>query len=92
MANDIEEFRERLASLGARIDAKVEEFRKQGILHGRAREASAELQIEHARLSQAARDHVTVGGAVADELKIDAEILKHTFDRWIAKIDRESEA
>lgn len=83
---------EGLTALGARIDAKVEEFHKQGVLHGAARQEAAEFQIQHARVSKAALGrHFTVAGAISDELAIDAEILKHTFDRWVAQIDRASE-
>jgi hypothetical protein len=92
MANDIDQFREELAELGARIDAKIEEFHKQGVLHGAARQQAAELQIQHARASRAASAaHVTVAGAISDELATDAEILRHTFERWVAQIDRASE-
>ncbi len=91
MANDIEQFRKHLADLGARIDAKIEEFAKQGVLHGAARQEAAELQIQHARVSTAASGHVSVGTAIADELATDAEILKHSFDRWVAQIDKDSE-
>jgi hypothetical protein len=92
MSRDIDQFRRRLAELGARIDAKVEEFRRQGVLHGAARQEAAEFQIRHARISKSAtRRHFTVAGAISDELATDAEILKHTFDRWVAQIDRASE-
>ncbi len=92
MSNDIEQFRKELADLGARISAKINEFHKQGVLHGAARQEAAELQMQHARVSTAvAGEHVSVGGAIADELKTDAEILKHTFDRWVAQIDKSSE-
>jgi hypothetical protein len=92
MSSDIEQFRKELAELGARIDAKVEEFVKQGVLRGAARQEAAELQIRHARVSKAASgNHFTVAGAISDELATDTEILKHTFDRWVAHIDRASE-
>jgi hypothetical protein len=91
MANDIEQFRKHLADLGTRIDAKIEEFGKRGVLNGAARQQAAELQIRHARVARAASGHPSVGGAIAEELATDAEILKHTFDRWVAQIDKESE-
>lgn len=88
MSDDIERFRRELAELGARIDAKIKELHEQGVLHGRARQKAAELQIQHARLSRvASADHFTVGGAISDELAIDAEILRHTFERWMAHVD-----
>ena len=92
MSIDIDQFRRELAALGTRLDAKLTEFRKQGVLHGAARQKAAELQIEHARISrEAASDHLTVIGAITDELATDRKILNHTFDRWVAQIDRESE-
>jgi hypothetical protein len=92
MSSDIEQFRKQLAELGAQIDAKVEELHKQGVLHGAAREEAAELQIQHARVSKAASgEHFTVAGAISDELATDAQILRHSFDRWVAHIDGASE-
>jgi hypothetical protein len=92
MPSDIEQFRRELAALGERIDAKVEELRKQGVLHGAARQEAAELRIRRARVSKAAaKNHATVARAISEELAIDVEILRHTFDRWIAQIDRASE-
>jgi hypothetical protein len=87
-----EEFRRRLIELGERINAKIAELRQQGVLHGAARQKAAELQIQHARvLSSVNKHHRGVGGAIAEELATDVEILNHTFDRWVAQIDRESE-
>jgi hypothetical protein len=87
------EFRRKLTELGERIDAKIAELRQQGVLHGAARQKAAELQIQHARVLKSVNEHYhCVGGALADELATDAEILNHTFDRWVAQIDRESEA
>lgn len=92
MPDDIDRFRRELAELGARIDAKVKEFHEQGVLHGAARQEAAELKIAHARVSRAASaHHFTVAGAISDELATDAEILRHTFERWVAQIDRASE-
>jgi hypothetical protein len=91
MSVGIEEFRQELTQLGARIDAKVQELRAQGVLHGEARQQAAELQMQHARVLKSASAHRGVGGVLAAELASDAEILKHSFDRWIAQIDRESE-
>ena len=91
MSVGIEEFRQKLTELGARIDAKVAELRAQGVLHGEARQRAAELQIQHARVVKSANEHRGVGGVIADELHTDTEILKHSFDRWVAQIDREAE-
>jgi len=89
MSRDIEQFRKELAKFGMRLEAKIANFREQGVLHGAAREKAAELQIEHAPISRAADgDRFTVAGKIADELATDTEILNHTFDRWV---DRESE-
>jgi hypothetical protein len=92
MSVDEEEFRRRLIELGKRIDAKIGEFRQQGVLHGAARQKAAELQIQHAHLLKSVNEsHRGVRGVIAEELATDAEILNHTFDRWVAQIDRESE-
>jgi hypothetical protein len=93
MSKEVERIRKKLKDLGERIDAKIEEFRKQGVLHGAARQAAAELQIQHARVSKLAQgERIGVGGAIVEELATDTEILNHSFDRWVAQIDRESEA
>jgi hypothetical protein len=91
MSDDIAEFRQRLADLGKRIDAKVEEFRFQGVLHGTARQEAAEFQIEHSRVSKRIGEHASVAGVIADEVTTDVEILKHSFERWIARVDKGSE-
>jgi len=92
MSRDVDKFRQDLAELGTRLDAKVAEFRAQGVLHGAAREQAADLRIEHARIARAAAsDRGTVAGAISDELATDTEILNSSFDRWVAEIDRQSE-
>ncbi len=92
MSVDIEEIRRRLAELGSRIDAKVRELREQGVLHGEARQRAAELQIEHARiLKSATQQPHGLRGVLAAELGTDVEILNHSFDRWVAHVDGESE-
>jgi hypothetical protein len=61
-------------------------------LHGAARQQAVELQIQHARVAKAAsNDQFSVAGAIAAELATDTEILKHSFDRWVAHIDKGSE-
>ena len=92
MSDDIAEIRKSLADLGKRIDAKVEEFRTQGVSHGAARQEAAEFQIEHSRVSKKMEGgDASVGSVVADEIATDAEILKHSFERWIARVDKISE-
>jgi hypothetical protein len=92
MSNDLDQFRKQLAELGARINGKIDEFHKQGVLHGAERQEAAEFQIEYDRISKnAVGDHTKIEGAIADEFASDAEILKHSFDRWIARIDKSSE-
>ncbi|HEX6001241.1 MAG TPA: hypothetical protein VFZ16_17880 [Hyphomicrobiaceae bacterium] len=92
MANDIDQFRTKIADLGARIEASINELHKQGVLHGAEREKAADLKIEHARIAKAAASgHLTVAGAIRDELANDAELLRHAFARWVAKVDRRSE-
>jgi hypothetical protein len=92
MSVAIAEIRQRLVQLGARIDAKVRELSEQGVLHGEARKKAVELQIEHARVLKAANAHPPgVRGVIAAELATDAEILSHSFERWVAQIDEESE-
>ena len=89
MSTDIEQVRLHLQDLGRRINLKVEELHKQGVLHGPARQAAAEFQIRHASAIQRAADHTET---LADELAADAEILKHSFERWVASVDRRSES
>ena len=92
MSRDIDTLRKDLAELGTRLEAKITELREQGVLHGAARQKAAELQIEHALISRAAASgHLTVTGAITEELATDTRILNHTVDRWVARIDRESE-
>jgi hypothetical protein len=91
MSADIDEIRGELTSLGVRIDAKIADLHKQGVLHGAARQEAADFQIQHAKMARRANDHPTVVDAVKDEIATDAEILKHSFERWIAHIDKESE-
>jgi hypothetical protein len=66
-------------------------MQKQGVLHGAARQEAAELQIQHAHLARRMVDHPTVVDAIKEEIATDTEILKHSFDRWIARIDKKSE-
>ena len=91
MSDDIAEFRQRLAELGGRIDAKVEELRTQGVLHGAARQEAAEFQIEHSRVAKKVGEHIGLAGVIADEITADVEILKHSFERSIARVDKGSE-
>jgi hypothetical protein len=92
MSNDTDRLREELAELGTQISAKIEEFRKQGVLHGAARQEAAELQVQHARVAKAAMTEPrSVVGAISDEATTDTEILKHAFQRWIARVDKASE-
>ena len=92
MSADLEEIRNRLADLGARIEAKVQELRQQGVLHGAARQKAAELQIEHARILNAANAQPRgLRGIIATELATDTEILSHAFERWVAEVDARSE-
>jgi hypothetical protein len=92
MPQDVEQFRKELADLGTRIAAKVSEFRSQGVMHGAARQEAAEFQMQHARVSREAEaHHGTIRGAISDELANDAAILKLSFDRWVAQLDKSSE-
>jgi hypothetical protein len=91
MSDDITEFRQKLADLGKRIDAKVEEFRTQGVLHGAARQEAAEFQIEHSRVAKKVGEYTGLAGVIADEVTTEVEILKHSFERWIARVDKGSE-
>lgn len=84
--------RTELDALGARIESKLRELQQQGILHGAAREEAADLQIQHARLvSAAGAAHVSAGKLIANEISSDVEILKHSFTRWLARVDKASE-
>jgi hypothetical protein len=42
-------------------------------------------------MARRVNDHPTVVDAIKDEIATDAEILKHSFERWIAHIDKGSE-
>jgi hypothetical protein len=35
--------------------------------------------------------HPSVGEAISDELRSDVQILNHTFERWLARLDKKSE-
>ena len=91
MSDDIAEFRQSLADLGKRIDAKVEELRTQGVLHGASRQEAAEFQIEHSRVVNKIGERRSLAGVIADEVTTDVEILKHSFERWVARVDKGSE-
>ena len=92
MSKEMDQIASALADLGKRIDAKVKELGEQGILHGPAREAAANLKMQHERArAKAASGHVTAAGAVADDLTADIETLKDTFEHWMASIDADSE-
>jgi hypothetical protein len=90
MTDGPEEFCQALRQLGARIDAKVQELRAQGVLHGAARAKAIELQMQQASVLKSAEQR-GVGGVIAAEVARDAEILRLSFERWIAQIDRQSE-
>jgi hypothetical protein len=91
MPGEIDGIRSHLNDLGERINARREELQREGILHGKAREEAAELQIKHASALRKAMDHPSVGEAISDELKSDVQILNHTFERWLARLDKKSE-
>ena len=84
MSDEATRLREELAALGARLDAKLAELRQQGLLHGPEREAAADLQIRQAHLLGRA-------GTVSGEIATDVAILKHAFERWLARTDKASE-
>ena len=89
MPNEDDGLRQDLAALGARIQAKLSELREQGLLHGPAREEAADLEIRQAHLMRRAS-----GGSISrirDEITVDVEILKHAFERWLARTDGAAE-
>src|SRR6476660_2401362 len=57
MPGEIDSIRSHLNDLGERINARREELQREGILHGKAREEAAELQIKHASALRKAMDH-----------------------------------
>ena len=89
MAADIGQIKAELEALKGRIAA----VRKEGVLHGAARQRAAELELEHARLSQRAEERGSAPpGRAVGQLAADVNILKASFDRWLAGVDRKSES
>lgn len=76
-----------LAELGARIHAKVDELGRHGIMHGDEREKAADLKLKHLSLKEA---HGR-GDRPMGELARDVEILKASFERWVARVDKSAE-
>jgi hypothetical protein len=91
MSDETAALREKLVDLGKRIDAEVEELRTQGVLHGAARREAAEFQIEHSRVAKKVGEYTSLAGVIAHEVTTDVEILNHSFERWIARVDKGSE-
>ena len=88
MSNDFEKMADALVALGAQIDAKIAEFKTQGVLHGAARQAAADIKLQHERIAaRAARGRTNAVASLAGALATDVEILKDTFVRWLARID-----
>ena len=81
-----DDFKRRLRDLGARIDQKVQEFKAQGVAHGADREAVANWQLEHMRISEDSQS----GQKAIGELAADLEALAVTFERAFARIDKQA--
>lgn len=90
MANEDDHLRQDLAALGARIQSKLAELRAQGLLHGPAREEAADLEIRQAHLMRRAANG-SVSRTISDEIAVDVAILKHAFERWLARTDGAAE-
>lgn len=85
MPDDLEQqFEGRLRSLDERIHAKLAEFERQGALHGAEREAAANWKLRHRRLAHEVEKGEKPPGEIAEEI----EVLKLSFERWLARIDR----
>ena len=78
------EFRRRLAELGERINAKVTELDRQGVLHGAERKAAADWKLLHTRYANS----VASGGKSLSEVAADIQVLRLTFERWLAHVDK----
>ncbi len=87
MAMSEQEARTQLDDLGWRIERAVAEYSYQGLLHGPEREAAAEIRLKHGELAMDAR----AGRKRHGELAHDIAVLKSTFERWLARVDRRSE-
>lgn len=77
------DYKERLAALGARIDAKIQDFHQQGALHGAERKAAAEWKLGHLDLA----GKCDAGGRSIGQLQRELEVLRLSFERWLAQID-----
>lgn len=77
------DYRQRLSMLGARIDAKIAEFHRQGALHGAERKAAAEWKLGHLELA----GKTDAGGRTLNQLQRELEVLRLSFERWLAQID-----
>lgn len=89
--NDHEELKARVESLGQRIEAKQHELDTQGLLHGREREEMAEMKMRRAHLRNRLDEAGGIDQLLAREIATDVEILSHTFEHLIARVDRSSE-
>ena len=87
MASSEHDLRAELDDLGRRIDRAIAEYQDQGALHGTERETAAEIRLQHSELTEATR----AGGKRRGELAHDISVLKSTFERWLARVDKRSE-
>jgi hypothetical protein len=78
------EFRRRLTELGERINARVTELERQGVLHGAERKAAADWKLLHTRYANSAAS----GGKSLGEIAADIQVLRLTFERWLARVDK----
>jgi hypothetical protein len=81
-----QEFETRLRELDERVHAKIMAFKEHGVLHAADREAAVEQKLRELQLARAAQGGVKPMG----DLAADIEILKLTFERWLARIDKAS--
>ncbi len=92
MPNELDTLKAKLAALGQKIDAKVTEYRIQGVLHGAEREAASDLQARNARAAaRLAGGHTSHGGKFLDEVAGEVAVLTTDFNGWLAMIDKQSE-
>ena len=48
-----------------------------------------EMLAAHARARDDLLAHPTLGGLLAEELRLNMDVLRYTFRRWTARIDRD---
>ncbi len=87
MTSRLQDVRAELDDIGNRIEQAIADYKANGLLHGTEREMEAEIRLQHSDLAQASRS----GSKPCGELAHDISVLKGTFERWLARLDKRSE-